>query len=124
MTSLQKGKELDSGESKEQAGAGRRWFLKVVGVATLIASIPSSLWAFFIDKLGIRTVEKDTFVFELPKKSVFWKLKKEHEPYFLIIDGLATNKCRLTFQELMKLPQCPLTYNWIKHIVSNFPVCL
>lgn len=86
-------------------GTSRRWFLKVVGAATLLASIPTSVWAFFIDKLGIRTVEKDTFVFEFLKKSVFWKIKKEHEPYSLLIDGLAGNKCRITYEELLRLPQ-------------------
>ncbi len=85
--------------------AGRRLFLKVVSVFGLVASLPSTLWAFFIDKLGVRTVEKDTFVFEHALKSIFWKIKKEREPYSLKIEGLVKNKARLSFQALMKLPQ-------------------
>lgn len=80
-------------------------FLKATGILGLIASIPSALWAFFIDTLGVRTVEKDTFVFEPTLKSIFWKIKKEREPYSLIIDGLVKNKVRLDFRELLKLPQ-------------------
>ena len=95
-------------------------FLKSVGVFSLLASLSSSLWAFFIDKLGVRTVEKDTFVFEIALKSIFWKIKKEHEPYVLVIDGLVKNKARLTFQELMKLPQVTQTSDF--HCVEGWSV--
>jgi len=93
-------------KSPECKSLGRRLFLKTTAVCSLLASIPTSLWSFFIDKMGIRTVEKDTFAFELPKKSVFWKMKKDYEPYVLVIDGLVKNKCGVSFNELLKLPQC------------------
>lgn len=120
MTSDHDKKDLDFSPPSEVIGPGRRTFLKVVGVFGLIASIPSTLWAFFIDKLGVRTVEKDTFVFEHALKFIFWKIKKEHEPYSLMIGGLVKNKTRLSFQELMKLPQVTQTSDF--HCVEGWSV--
>jgi DMSO/TMAO reductase YedYZ molybdopterin-dependent catalytic subunit len=119
MASDQESKELEA-SSQECKSLGRRMLLKAVGVFGVLISVPSSLWAFFIDKLGIRTVEKDTFAFEYASKSVFWKIKKESEPYCLVIDGLVKNKCRITFQELMKLPQCTQVSDF--HCVEGWSV--
>jgi len=120
LTSGQKNNDLHLSTSKEGISRGRRIFLKAMGVFSLLASLPSSLLAFFIDKLGIRTVERDTFVFENALKSIFWKTKKEHEPYVLVIGGLVKNKARLTFQELMKLPQVTQTSDF--HCVEGWSV--
>lgn len=120
MTSDQKSNDLDLSAPQEGLRLGRRMFLKAVGVFSLLASLPSSLWAFFINKLGVRTVERDTFAFDNALKSIFWKIKKEHEPYALVIDGLVKNKARLTFQELMKLPQVTQTSDF--HCVEGWSV--
>ena len=119
MSLSQNNKELASG-SQECKNLGRRMLLKAAGVFGVLLAVPSSLWAFFVDTLGVRTVEKDTFIFENPLKSIFWKIKKEHEPYCLIIDGLVKNKTRLTFQELLKLPQCTQTSDF--HCVEGWSV--
>jgi DMSO/TMAO reductase YedYZ molybdopterin-dependent catalytic subunit len=119
MGSNQNNKEPASG-SQECKSLGRRMLLKTAGVFGILLAVPSSLWAFFVDTLGVRTVEKDTFIFEYPLKSIFWKIKKEHEPYCLIIDGLVKNKARLTFQELLKLPQCTQTSDF--HCVEGWSV--
>jgi DMSO/TMAO reductase YedYZ molybdopterin-dependent catalytic subunit len=105
MDSDEKNKELDIPGSQECKSLGRRLLLKAVGVFSVLITVPSSLWAFFIEKLGIRTVEKDTFAFEYSSKSIFWKPKKTHEPYCLFVGGLVDKKIELTYQELMKLPQ-------------------
>jgi len=105
---------------KECESLGRRMFLKTAAACSLLLSLPSSLWAFFIDKLGIRTVEKDTFTFDHGSKSVFWKMKKEREPFHLVIDGLVKNKTRLTFQQILKLPQCSQTSDF--HCVEGWSV--
>jgi DMSO/TMAO reductase YedYZ molybdopterin-dependent catalytic subunit len=119
MASDQESKELEA-SSQECKSLGRRIFLKAVGVFGVLISVPSSLWAFFIDKLGIRTVEKDTFAFEYASKSVFWKIKKEREPYCLVIGGLVEKKVELNYQELMKLPQVTQTSDF--HCVEGWSV--
>jgi DMSO/TMAO reductase YedYZ molybdopterin-dependent catalytic subunit len=119
MNPNQKNKDLDSG-SQECINLGRRILLKTAGVFAVLIAVPSTLWAFFTDKLGIRTVEKDTFDFEYASKSIFWKIKKEREPYCLIIGGLVKNKIQLTFRELIKLPQCTQTSDF--HCVEGWSV--
>jgi hypothetical protein len=41
----------------------RRAFLKIMGIIASLGAMPASLWAFFMDKLYVRTVEKDEFIF-------------------------------------------------------------
>lgn len=105
MDSNKSKKAVPLSESQECKSMARRMLLKAAGVGALLLTVPSSLLAFFIDKLGIRTVEKDTFLFERALKSIFWKIKKEHEPYILVIDGLVKHKTKLTYDDLMRLPQ-------------------
>lgn len=98
-------KSVQRSSPDQCSSAGRRLFLKAAGVFAFCISLPKTLWGFFVDRLLVRTVEKDTFLFEKALKAVFWKMKKEHEPYILIVDGLVHHKARLTYDDLMKLPQ-------------------
>jgi DMSO/TMAO reductase YedYZ molybdopterin-dependent catalytic subunit len=99
---------------------GRRLILKAIGIAGFIASLPSFLWAYFVERLGVRTVEKDNFVFESASGTVFWKIEKRREPYRFIIGGLVEKVAMLTYQELLALPQVPETSDF--HCVEGWSV--
>jgi DMSO/TMAO reductase YedYZ molybdopterin-dependent catalytic subunit len=83
----------------------RRSFLKVAGWAAFAASVPSWVWASFVERLQIRTVENDTFRFNPDTGSVRWTEKKSEEPYYLTIDGLVDKPLKLSYAELRALPQ-------------------
>jgi DMSO/TMAO reductase YedYZ molybdopterin-dependent catalytic subunit len=93
-------------------GVGRRLFLKIAGWAALSASAPSWVWAFFVEKLQVRTVEGDTFRFNPGTGSIRWMNRKSEEPYYLLIDGLVDKPLKLSYPELKALPQV--------HQVSDF----
>ena len=120
MDSERKGKGMNVSGSQGCKSLGRRMLLKAAGVFGVLISVPSYLWAFFIDKLGVRTVERDTFAFEYASKSIFWKPKKTNEPYHLFVGGLVNKKVELTYQELMKLPQVTQTSDF--HCVEGWSV--
>jgi DMSO/TMAO reductase YedYZ molybdopterin-dependent catalytic subunit len=63
----------------------RRFFMRLTGGMLLMAAIPSALSAYFVKKLPVRTVEKDTFTFDPDKGLIEWR--KNKEPYRLIVDG-------------------------------------
>jgi DMSO/TMAO reductase YedYZ molybdopterin-dependent catalytic subunit len=87
------------------AGMGRRLFLKVAGCATFSAAIPSWVWAYFAEKLQVRTVESDSFRFNPETASIRWTGKKSEEPYYLTIDGLVEKPLKLSYADLKVLPQ-------------------
>jgi DMSO/TMAO reductase YedYZ molybdopterin-dependent catalytic subunit len=84
----------------------------------LFASLPSSLKAYFMNILGVRTVEKDSFVFK--DASIFWKTGKKQEPYYFEIGGLAQNRTKLSYPELLKLSQIYQTSDF--HCVEGWSV--
>lgn len=82
---------------------GRRIFLKLAGAATLLVSLPSFIKAYFVNKLGVRTVEKNGFHFQ--DGQVFFKTESSSKPYYLTIGGLVSNKTQLPYTELVHLPK-------------------
>jgi DMSO/TMAO reductase YedYZ molybdopterin-dependent catalytic subunit len=101
-------------EAREIRGTniGRRCFLKVTAWAALLAAVPSQVWAFFVEKLQVRTVEADTFRFDPGTGLIRWTDKKREELYYLTIDGLVEKPLKLSYADLKALPQA--------HQVSDF----
>lgn len=89
-----------------------------MGIIASVGALPTSIWAFFMDKLYVRTVEKDDFVFE--NNSILWKSVKKSTPYALIIGGLVENKTQLAFKDLLNLPQ--VTQDSDFHCVEGWSV--
>jgi DMSO/TMAO reductase YedYZ molybdopterin-dependent catalytic subunit len=107
--------DLSSGRTDSRA---RRSFLKLAGIAGLLASVPTSLKAIFMNELYIRTVEKNSFVFK--DNTIFGKDKNKSESYSFIISGLANNKVNLSYPDLLKLPQVHQTSDF--HCVEGWSV--
>ena len=68
-----KGVETKAGSAK---GLGRRLFLKASACVAFLAAAPAWVWAFFVEELQVRTVEKETFRFDPATGQVEWKDKK------------------------------------------------
>ncbi|MBW2608910.1 MAG: molybdopterin-dependent oxidoreductase [Deltaproteobacteria bacterium] len=82
----------------------RRFFLGILAAFTFLLSCPASVWAFFIDKFPVRTVEKADFRFN-PKKGLIEWQGGESELFILTIDGLVKEPVTLTYDDLKALPQ-------------------
>lgn len=98
----------------------RRKLLKFFAVVALLASLPSKLWAYFVGRLGVRTVEKDTFSFDGTSHSIVWKKSSERAPYVLRVEGLIKNRLTISYQELTDLPQVDQTSDF--HCVEGWSV--
>ncbi|MEJ2108705.1 MAG: molybdopterin-dependent oxidoreductase [Acidobacteriota bacterium] len=83
----------------------RRRFLSTTIFFSFLWSLPSKLWAYFVERLGVRTVEKENFYFDAGTHSIVWKETSKREPYALEIRGLIGNQLRISYQELLDLPQ-------------------
>jgi DMSO/TMAO reductase YedYZ molybdopterin-dependent catalytic subunit len=94
----------------------RRFFLKTSGIAGLFTFLPSSLKASLMNELYVRTVEKDGFVFK--DNSIFRGNRRE--PYYFVIEGLVQNKAKLSYPDLLKLPQVSQTSDF--HCVEGWSV--
>jgi DMSO/TMAO reductase YedYZ molybdopterin-dependent catalytic subunit len=79
----------------------RRLFLKMSGITGLFTFLPSSLKAALMNEPYVRTVEKDSFVF----KDNWIFLGDRREPYYFVIEGSIKNKAKLSYPDLLKLPQ-------------------
>ena len=101
-------------------GYGRRMFIKAATGIGIIASFASTLMAYFVARLGVRTVEKESFSFESDSGNILWKARNKREPYSLIVDGLVENAIKLSYPELMKLPQVSQTSDF--HCVEGWSV--
>lgn len=80
-------------------------FIKAATGIGILASFASTLMAYFVASLGVRTVEKETFSFESDSGNIFWKTRNRREPYTLVVNGLVANAVKLPYPDLMKLPQ-------------------
>jgi DMSO/TMAO reductase YedYZ molybdopterin-dependent catalytic subunit len=98
----------------------RRKFLTIATITSLLASLPSKLWAYFVTRLGVRTVEKDTFYFDNGSHSIVWKETSKREPFVLKIQGLTGNQLSISYQELLDLPQVDKTTDF--HCVEGWSV--
>ncbi len=98
----------------------RRKFLTTSAIIALLASLPLKLWAYIVGRLGVRTVEKDTFYFDGASHSVVWKNASKTEPYVLEVRGLIKNPLRISYQELLDLPQVDQTSDF--HCVEGWSV--
>ncbi|MBA4417429.1 MAG: molybdopterin-binding oxidoreductase [Syntrophus sp. (in: bacteria)] len=92
-------------QAPDTVSIGRRLFLKASVILPFLLSIPASLRAFILSSLPVRTVERDMFVFNPKTGLLRWKESKVTEPYQMVIDGLIEKPLRLSYVDLMALPQ-------------------
>jgi DMSO/TMAO reductase YedYZ molybdopterin-dependent catalytic subunit len=85
-------------------GMGRRLFLKMAGAVALCAGFPATVWAFFIKKFPVRSVERNDWVFEPASGQINFP-GGSPEPYMLTVDGLVENPFKMTYQELQNIQQ-------------------
>jgi DMSO/TMAO reductase YedYZ molybdopterin-dependent catalytic subunit len=85
-------------------GITRRLFFKMTGGLLFMASDPSSMFAFIVKSLLVRTVEKDTFRFNAKTGLIEWKESKKEE-YRLVIDGLVKGTKSFSYNDLKSFPQ-------------------
>ena len=89
-------------------GSARRTFLslslKTVAMAAAIGAFPAKVWARFIKRFPVRTVEKNTFRFNPETGMIEWKTSSP-EPYKLIVDGLVRKKKTFSYAEARSFEQ-------------------
>jgi hypothetical protein len=85
-------------------GITRRLFLKIAGGLFFMTGVPSSVYAFFIDSLPVRTVEKGNFRFNAKMGLIEWEGGKKDE-YRLVVDGLVKEAKAFSYEDLKSLPQ-------------------
>ncbi len=105
---------------RDRDGLSRRVFLKVSFFFTLLMSLSSSAWSFFISRFPERTVEEDTFRFDPLTGLIRRKDGRADEPYVLTIDGLVEKKVRWSYGDLLSLPQVHQTSDF--HCVEGWSV--
>jgi DMSO/TMAO reductase YedYZ molybdopterin-dependent catalytic subunit len=98
----------------------RRKFLTTAAITCLLVSLPSKLWAYFVTRLGVRTVEKNTFYFDNGSHTIVWKETSEREPYVLKVQGFVENRLSISYQDLLDLPQVDQTSDF--HCVEGWSV--
>ena len=98
----------------------RRKFLITAAVTSSLAALPSKIWAYFVARLGVRTVERDTFYFDEGSRAIVWKGTSKREPYVLKVQGLVGKQLRISYQELLDLPQVDQTSDF--HCVEGWSV--
>jgi DMSO/TMAO reductase YedYZ molybdopterin-dependent catalytic subunit len=111
-------KELNIWNCPQIRMHSRRIFLQLAGAAALLISIPASIKAYFVNKLGVRTVEKDGFQFK--EGRIYSKSDSSSKPYQLAIGGLVSNKVFLSYSELLNLPRIVQTSDF--HCVEGWSV--
>ena len=82
----------------------RRLFLKIAGGIIFMSGVPSSVYAFFIERLPERTVEKGNFKFNAGTSQIEWEWGKK-EQYRLVVDGLVKEEKVFSYEELKSFPQ-------------------
>jgi DMSO/TMAO reductase YedYZ molybdopterin-dependent catalytic subunit len=81
----------------------RRFFLKIAGGMMFMASIPSSIFSFFIKTLPVRTVEKSRFIFNVAKGLIEWE-KGAKQEYRLVVDGLVKEPVNFSYADITSFP--------------------
>jgi len=82
----------------------RRLFLKIAGGAIFMATIPSSVYGFFINSLPVRTVEKGRFKFNAKTGLIDWQNGTKEE-YRLAVDGLVKEPVGFSYADLRAFKQ-------------------
>jgi len=82
----------------------RRLFLKIAGGAIFMASIPSTVYGFFINALPVRTVEKGSFKFNTEKGIIEWE-KGSGEEYRLVVNGLIKEPKTFAYSDIKSFNQ-------------------
>jgi DMSO/TMAO reductase YedYZ molybdopterin-dependent catalytic subunit len=85
-------------------GITRRLFFKMAGGLLFMANDLSSMFAFVVKDLLIRTVEKDAFKFNARAGLIEWKANKSEE-YRLAVDGLVKERKIFSYNDLMSFSQ-------------------
>jgi DMSO/TMAO reductase YedYZ molybdopterin-dependent catalytic subunit len=82
----------------------RRFFLKIAGGILFMASIPSSIFGFFVKTLQIRTVEKTRFKFNGAKGLIEWETGAKEE-YRLIVSGMVKEPASFSYADIRSFPR-------------------
>jgi DMSO/TMAO reductase YedYZ molybdopterin-dependent catalytic subunit len=96
-------KSMKASDLLKTGSYSRRLFLQLAGIFAILLALPFSIKAFFVNKLGVRTVEKDEFQFL--NGQIFSKKDHSSKPYQLNIGGLVSQKLTLSYTELQSLPR-------------------
>jgi DMSO/TMAO reductase YedYZ molybdopterin-dependent catalytic subunit len=65
----------------------------------------SSVYASFVERLFVRTVESTSFKFNASEGRIEWDDEKAREPYRLAVDGLIEEKRSFSYSDLLAFPQ-------------------
>ncbi|OPY64701.1 MAG: Sulfoxide reductase catalytic subunit YedY precursor [Syntrophorhabdaceae bacterium PtaU1.Bin034] len=95
----------EASEKNHGPGMCRRLFLKTVALVAFIASAPRAAFAFFIESLEVRTVEKETFRFDPATGTIKWSGRRSAEPYRLVVDGMVQKPRNYSYADLRSFPQ-------------------
>jgi DMSO/TMAO reductase YedYZ molybdopterin-dependent catalytic subunit len=82
----------------------RRLLLKLATFASVLAALPQVAYGFFLKRFPVRTVENKGFAFDSSKGS-YKDWQGREKPYQFVLDGLVEKPLRLSWQELISLPQ-------------------
>jgi DMSO/TMAO reductase YedYZ molybdopterin-dependent catalytic subunit len=85
-------------------GMTRRLFFKITGGLLFMANDLSSVFAFVVKNLLVRTVEKDTFRFNTKAGLIEWNSNKTEE-YRLAVDGLVKEGKHFSYNDIQSFPQ-------------------
>jgi DMSO/TMAO reductase YedYZ molybdopterin-dependent catalytic subunit len=82
----------------------RRLFIKIAGGIMFMATVPSSVYGFFVNPLPVRTVEKAGFRFNAKTGLIEWEDGKREE-YRLLVEGLVKETKGLSYADINAFQQ-------------------
>lgn len=85
-------------------GITRRLFLQILAGAAVFGRMADTAWAYFVRQFPVRTVEIEDFGFAAATGMVTHE-RGPAEPYALVVDGLVGQPLRLSYADLLALPQ-------------------
>lgn len=86
------------------SGMTRRMFLVMAAGTALFGRMAGEAWAWFVRLFPVRTVEIEDFGFDAAKGQVT-HARGPAEPYALAVEGLVERPLRLSYADLLALPQ-------------------